>query len=165
MDWQTFLAISHIIGTVLGVGGATFAEIFYLKSAKDGVIDPQENVTLKTIFYVLRVGMVILVLSGFGFLILYRLTGQTELLYSPKLWAKLTIILILLFGVIAWQAKKVPMWLGSAVSLTSWYAALVLGVWRGVEASYFTIMVAYLFAVVFVIALLSIIRKSLGIKI
>lgn len=158
------MTISHIIGTVLGVGGATFAEIFYLKSAKDGQIEAYESSTLKTIFYVLRIGLIILVLSGFGYLILARLTGNTELLYEPKLWAKLTIIIVLLFGVIAWQAKKVPIWLGSSGSLTSWYAALILGAWRGLEASYFSIMIVYLLAVLFVAAALSIIRKSLGIK-
>ena len=165
MDGQTFLTIAHIIGTALGVGGATFAEIFYLKSARDGESDPFQSSALKTIFFVLRIGMVILVLSGFGFLILYRLSGQTELLYHPKLWAKLTIILVLLFGVIAWQARKAPLRWGSAVSLTSWYAALILGAWRGLEASYLTIMTVYLLAIVFAAAALGIIRKLLGIKI
>ena len=31
MDWHLVLIIVHVIGTVLGVGGATFAEIFLLK--------------------------------------------------------------------------------------------------------------------------------------
>jgi hypothetical protein len=165
MEWQVFLTISHLIGTVLGVGGATFAEIFYLKAAKDGQINIHESSTLKTIYYVLRIGMIILILSGFGYLIFYRLTGQTHLLYNPTLWAKLTIILVLLFGVVAWQAKKIPMWLGSAVSLTSWYAALVLGAWRGLEASYLTIIIAYFFAIVLAVVALAFIRKLLGIEI
>jgi hypothetical protein len=161
---EIFLTISHIIGTALGVGSATLAEIFFLKSARDGVIDPQEGSTLKTIYTVLRVGMVILVLSGFGFLVLYRLTGQAELIYQPKLWAKLTIILILLLGVIGWRARKVPALLDSAVSLTSWYAALVLGIWRSAEAGYATIMLSYVAAVVLVLIILHGVRKTLGIK-
>lgn len=161
MTWQTLLTILHVVGTALGVGGATFAEIFYVKAMRDGVIDPRESEFLQITYRVLRIGMVLLVLSGFGFLLLYRITDQTELLYNPKLWAKLTIILILLFSVIAWHAKKIPFWLGSAGSLTSWYAALVLGIWRTLEASYGGIIITY-FAVTVLIALhLSLLRKVL----
>ena len=106
MDWDTFLVVIHLIGAALGVGGATFAEIFLLKSLRDGVVDPTEGSFLKITYRVIRIGLALLVLSGFGFLILYRLTGLEERLFSPLLWAKLTIVLILLSGVIAWQAKK-----------------------------------------------------------
>ena len=36
MDWHTALIVIHLIGTALGVGAATFAEIFYIKSLRDG---------------------------------------------------------------------------------------------------------------------------------
>ncbi|MEK7086974.1 MAG: hypothetical protein AAB935_01810 [Patescibacteria group bacterium] len=164
MDWKTFLTVFHVIGTALGVGGATFAEFFYLKSVRDGAVDPMEDGVLKITFYVLRIGMIFLVLSGFGFLLFYRLTGQEASLYNPKFLAKLTIILILFLGAIFWQAKKVPLWLGGAGSLTSWYAALILGVWRGLEASYLNIMLFYFLAVLFIAFLLGILRKLAGIK-
>ncbi len=160
--WYIFLTAGHIIGTALGVGGATLAEIFYLKSSRDGVVDAAEASFLKTTYRVLRVGMLLLVLSGFGYLLLARIAGTTEALYSPKLWAKLTIILILLAGVLLWQAKKVPMWLGSPVSLVSWYAALILGIWRGLAAPYLTIMVWYAAAIVVVGVILHFIRKALA---
>ena len=158
------IKFAHIIGTALGVGGATLGEIFYLKSERDGKVDPHENEALRTIFYMLRVGMVILILSGFGYLILLRLEGHTAPLLGARVWAKLTIILILLFGVVAWHARKVPMWIGSAVSLASWYAALVIGAWRGLNSSYLTIMLYYLGAIVVFAIILQIIRWSLKVK-
>jgi len=164
VSWFTLLKIVHLIGTALGVGGATYAEVFYLKAAKDSQIDPREHSTLKTIYYVLRFGMILLVLSGFGYLILYRLTGNSAALYNPRLWAKLTIVLVLLFGVVFWYVRRIPMWLGSAVSLVSWYAALVLGAWRGLQASYLSILGGYLVAIIIVAVILTWIRKILGIK-
>lgn len=160
--WHIVLTAGHIIGTALGVGGATLAEIFYLRSSRDGVIDTEEAGFLKTTYRVIRVGMLLLVLSGFGYLLLARIAGATEVLYGPKLWAKLTIIFVLLAGVLLWQARKVPMWLGSPVSLVSWYAALILGVWRGLGASYITIMVWYVAAIVIMGIMLHVIRRRLG---
>ena len=166
MEWHTLLIVVHIIGTVLGVGGATFAEIFLLKAARDGEIDPVESSFMQVTYRVIRVGLVFLVLSGFGFLMLYRFTGLEERLYSPLLWSKLTIVMILFFGVIAWQAKKVPLWLGSAFSLASWYAAMLIIPLRPAitPISYFEIIGWYVVFVAVVAIALAIIRRYLGVK-
>lgn len=162
MNWHTFLTISHIIGTALGVGGATFAEIFYLKAIKDGVVEPTETDFLRTTYKILRLGLIILVLSGFGYLLLYRLSGQPWI-YSPRVWAKLTATLVILFNALLIQARKMPMWLGSSLSLTSWYAALIIGSWR-FDASYAYIMLIYAIAIIIIALALTVIRKLVGIK-
>lgn len=143
MTWHTFLTISHIIGTVLGAGGATFAEILSFQALRDGVTDPSETALLRTVYRMLRIGLIILILSGFGYMLFYRLTGNVEMLYAPRILAKLTILVLALAGVIAWQAKMVPSWLGSAGSIVSWYALIILGTWRELGASYITIMLFY----------------------
>lgn len=160
---KIILTTLHIIGVALGVGGATFAEIFFLKSMRDGKIDPIEGSFMKVTYRILRLGLLLLVISGFGFLVWYRLTDQIPLLYQTKVWAKLTIIIILCLAVIGWEMRKVPLWLGSAISLTSWYAALIIGAWRGLDAPYLVIMAVYLLALVIVAGMLKLIRKSLGI--
>lgn len=160
MDWRTFITLGHIIGTVLGVGGATFAEIFYIKASRDGIIDPVEKEFLKTTYRFLRIGLIVLIISGFGYLILARLTGQTANLYNPRLWAKMLITVVLLLNAIALQARIMPLWLGSGVSLASWYAALILGAWR-TEISFFKIIFIYVLAVIIITAILYLIKKSL----
>ena len=164
MDWALAIKFAHIIGTALGVGGATLGEVFYLKAARDGKVDPHENDALRTIFYVLRVGMALLIISGFGYFIMLRLEGHTTPLLGARMWAKLTIVLILLFGVVAWHTRKVPMWLGSAISLTSWYAALIIGAWRGIPGTYVSLMLWYAGAIVMVGIVLLIIRWALKVK-
>lgn len=164
MDWYIFLIIIHLIGTVLGVGGATFAEIFYLKAKRDGVFEPYEIDYIRIAVFVLRIGLAILVISGFGFLLFYRIVGAGEALLASKLWAKLFIVLILILNTYLMQAKKIPMALGVSLSLTSWYAALIIGAWRILTASFISIIIVYIIAVVLVTLILKIIEKQLQIK-
>jgi hypothetical protein len=159
MDIHSLLVITHLIGVALGVGGATFGGILYLKAMKDGKVDPMEGEWLSVIFMVLRIGLAIAVITGFGFFLEYRFTGQEERLFDPRLWAKLTIILILVTNALLIQMRRIPMWLGEALSLTSWYGALVLGIIRGVDYSYITFLIFYLIAVVVAIGTLSIIKR------
>lgn len=165
MDWYTFLIIVHLIGTVLGVGGATFTEIFYLKAKRDGIFEPYEIDYIRIAVFVMRIGLAILIVSGFGFLLLYRLNGANEMLLASKLWAKLAIILVLILNTYLMQAKKIPMLIGASLSLTSWYAALVLGAWRSLTASFISIIIVYIVAVILVVLILKIVEKRLQIKI
>ncbi len=167
MDWHTFLIVIHLIGAVLGVGAATFAEIFLLKALRDGAVDPLENSFLKITYRVIRIGLALLVLSGFGFLILYRLTGLEERLFSPFLWAKLTMVGIILLNALLLQARKISLWLGSALSLTTWYAAMLVlplrTVFKSVQAGFFDIMLSYIVLVAITAVILFGIRRALKI--
>jgi len=167
MDWHSFLTVTHVIGTILGVGGATFAEIFLLKALRDGGVDPIESSFMQVTYRVIRVGLVLLVLSGFGFLILYRLEGLVERLYSAILWAKLSIVVIILINAILLEMRRIPLWLGSALSFASWYVAMMFPVMWGVFAKtpYVGLMAFYIGAVVVVALVLTAIRRSLGINI
>lgn len=160
MSWDIFLTIAHIIGTALGVGGATFAEIFYLKAMKDGHVDPMESDFLKATYRILRIGMVLLILSGFGYFLMFRIEGKEFLLYNDRFLAKLALTAIIFFNALLLQTRKIPLWLGSSLSITSWYTALVLGTWRGLHASLFTITAWYIVAVLVMAVLLHFIRKT-----
>jgi hypothetical protein len=159
IDIHLILIIAHLIGVALGVGGATFGGILYLKAMKDGKVDPMEGEWLGVIFTVLRIGLVIAILSGFGFFLEYRFTGQEERLFDPRLWAKMTIILALVSNALLIQMRRIPMWFGEALSITSWYSALVLGIMRGANYSYFTFLIFYIIAVFIVMGILKIIKK------
>lgn len=159
MDLHSILLTAHLIGVALGVGGATFASILYLKAMKDGKIDPMEGEWLSVVFTVLRIGLVILVISGFGFFLEYRFTGQEERLLDPRLWAKMTIVLVLVFNALLIQMRRIPMWLGESLSITSWYGALVLGIMQGVVYPYTTFIIYYVVAVIIMVGVLKIIKK------
>lgn len=165
MDTYLLLVIIHLLGTILGVGGATFIEIFLVKALKDGKVDPMEGEFLKITYTVVRIGLVLAILSGFGFLLYYQLHGQTFKLYNPVLWAKLSMVLIIAFNAILLQSHKISLYWGSALSFVTWYSAAVVGVFLTQVKlfSYLEIMVTYALCVVAGAFILSRIRKSFGV--
>ncbi len=165
MDFYTWLVFLHIVGTVLGVGGATFAEIFIVKAMRDGIVNPEETDYLRSIYAVLRIGFFLTIISGFSFLYVYRITGNEELLYQPKLWAKLTVIVAIAVNAMLIHIRAIPLSVGSAVALVSWYTAMFLGVWRTLPFGYFEIVLTYAVIVVAAIPILTFIRKQFGVKI
>ena len=151
MDWQSLLVIMHIIGTVLGVGGATFVEVHLVRALRDGVMSPEESAIMQTTYTVLRVGFFLLVLSGFGFLILSRLSEYTVWFYSITFWIKLSIVGVIAVNAILIQLRWIPILWGSAIALVSWYAALIIGVLlRGSVDQPLWIPVIYVAAIIIV---------------
>ena len=144
MDWNVFLRELHVLGTALGVGGSTFVEIFAIKFAKDKKTDIFEHEVLKVCISVVRIGLIILTFSGLGLLVLWRmrLLGP-DVFYSGRFLAKMTILLVLLLVALLTNFRLVNFKLGSAVSTACWYAAMILGIWRGLDISYFAIMAGF----------------------
>ena len=114
----------------------------------------------------MRIALVLLVLSGFGFLVLYRLTGLEDRLYSPLIWAKLSIVIVILINAILLQTRRIPMWLGSAFSFASWYGAMLLMPLRKaiMPVSYLEIMMWYVVSVLVIAGVLAIIRRAFGVE-
>lgn len=129
------------------------AELLFRQARRDQVIDPSEAPMLRISYAVMRFGMALLVVSGFGFFLLARLSGHSEWLYEPRIWVKLILTGIILGNALLLQVRKIPLWLGAAVSIVSWYSALILGAWRGLEWSFWMIVTVYLLVVIMVAAI------------
>lgn len=160
------LILLHIAGTVLGVGGATFIEVFLNKALADGKMDDVEKGFMKLTYTVLRTGLVISVVTGIGFLILYYSTGQFARLQNPVLWAKNTIIVILVVNAVLLHLHKMKLRWGSALSFVSWWAALILGIFltNNERYGYFEIVGTYILAVVIGAYVLEWIRSKTKLK-
>lgn len=167
MDIRNALIIAHIIGTALGAGGATVSDYLFFKFAKDGKLDKDEYRILLTVSDIIWTGLLILLLSGFGFIALY-LSGNESVIrvYNlNKIWAKCTIVAILIANGFFMHRKILPMlhhresrslitpsfirksplmFTAGAISAVSWYSALILGAWRGLTATYSEILIAYI---------------------
>ncbi|MEK7177152.1 MAG: hypothetical protein AAB719_02570 [Patescibacteria group bacterium] len=161
MTFYELLVVVHIIGTVLGVGAATFAEIYYARFNSDDILSDDERKTLTITFTVLRIGLFILVVSGFGFLLYMRLTEYVEPLSSPTFWAKMTVVGVLVTNALLLQIRKIPLAVGAAVSLTGWYTALILGIIGKTSASYLELLLYFAIATILVGFVLEFIRNSL----
>lgn len=161
----TYIVILHIIGTVIGAGGATYSDALFYKVIKDGKIDSDEYDILKMMSMLVWGGFILLVISGVSFLLHSDFPGAT-----PKLYAKITIVNIIFLNAFILHRKILPLihhhvrmhrkltkkpfaanisitLASGAISFTSWYSALVLGGWRGLDATYLQIMSVYIILV------------------
>jgi hypothetical protein len=145
MDIYTFLIIGHLIGTVLGVGGATLLEVHLNRALASGTMSEEGRATLMQNTKVLRVGLFLSALTGIGFIILYKFTGQEFRLQNPVFWAKMVIILIILVNAVLLQAHKTSLYWGSAFSFVSWWSVMILGTFltHGVRYGFFEIIGVY----------------------
>lgn len=164
MSLKIILLIGHLIGMALGAGGATLSDVLFLTSVRDNLIDRSELRLLRAAARVVIAGLALLTITGIGFFF-------TDSQPSERFWAKVTIVgiaalngywlhrqLFPLFARCAQQQQ--PLFTAQTsryawrvvsagyISAVSWYAALVLGVWRSAPFSYWEILGGYLGIVV-----------------
>lgn len=160
VDWSLVFRIFHVVGTAIGVGAATFLEIFAIYFGRDKKVDIFEHEVLKICIKVLRLGLIILAISGFGLLMMARLRMLgPESYYASRMLAKMSIVLILLAVALLMNFRLINLKVGSAISTTSWYAALVLGLWRGIKINLFWVLLIYICCIVIVYFILEFFRK------
>jgi hypothetical protein len=168
MDIRILLVILHIVGTVLGAGAATVTDYLVFKFAKDIKIDKDEFQILHTISDLIWAGLFLLLVTGLGFIALHIADFDTvrDAYSMDKIWAKLTVVIVLTLNgffihyyvlptlkkrlgkslaTASFMKKSFLIFSPGAVSSVSWYTALVLGAWRGLEANYWEIMGGYVF--------------------
>lgn len=125
---ELVFVIAHVVGTIFGVGGATMIEAHLSQSLKDKLVSADEKAILAIDYRIVRIGLVLCILSGFGFLLLDKFEGTTQYLYSPRLWAKMVMVLIIGGNVLLLQAHAINLYWGSAFSLVSWWMAALIGI-------------------------------------
>lgn len=168
MDWITLFYVLHIIGTALGVGGATVSDFLFLRSVRDRKISSDEFYLLTSISRILWIGLALLIFSGAGILVVKYLTIGSVVV-SGMFYAKMTIVLIILLNGLAFKKFVFPvlkasvnrplqdsvfvkkLWVLSfvgTISIVSWYSTLLLGALRTFELPYIFVMTLYDFLVV-----------------
>ncbi|MDP3880588.1 MAG: vitamin K epoxide reductase family protein [bacterium] len=163
--------IFHLIGIALGVGAATISDIFFFKFLKDFKISQIESEILNTLSQVIWLGIGFLLLSGLGLF----LPAAATYAVSAKFITKMIVVAILIANGIFLNYYISPRLLdisfgkehdhkegelrtfrkvafaSGAISLTSWYTALILGALHSIPlsaAQAFAIYVAALFVTI-----------------
>lgn len=151
IDLYTLLVITHLFGAALGIGGATFIEVFLNMALRDGKVDPTEKLFLSKTYTVLRVGLGISLITGLGFVAMYIVNDQLFRMTNPVFIAKMLIIVILVANAVLLHLHKMKLWWGSTLSFMSWYFAFFLGTFltHSIRFGFWEIMITY---AVFVVA-------------
>lgn len=146
-DQKAVLVFFHIVGMAIGVGGATLSDILFFRFLRDMKISDGEADILGTFSQVIWFAIALILLSGLGIFL-----GDVDTyIHSSKFLAKMTIVAILITNGVFLnlyitpklilifsssntvydspyftRVRKISFALG-AVSMVSWYSALILG--------------------------------------
>jgi hypothetical protein len=167
---KTGLRFTHFIGLALGLGGATLLDLMMLRFFLTKRIQVETFDIFDFSSKIVNIGLFILWVSGFGFLLFYALF-DTAKIYNPKVHAKLMIVAILsingifihsfILPTIRAQVGKVlfdgfsPMKrsifiTSGAISAVSWYVPVALGVFSQLNNTVpaTALLATYLFLIV-----------------
>ncbi|MDH5442616.1 MAG: plastocyanin/azurin family copper-binding protein [Candidatus Nomurabacteria bacterium] len=163
--YEIFL-ITHIIGAILGAGGAFVSDALFFGTLSDRKIEKNELRMLITASKTIWTGLVVTVASGLAMLI----ASDFVFLGGAKLQAKLIIIGIIIVNGIIFHAVHIPfmeklttikqslrkgsvkniswwkmrcVFASGSISLVSWLSVVVLGSYRGVQPSLGFLMMLY----------------------
>lgn len=161
IDTKTYYIVLHLLGVALGAGGAFVSDALFLSSVKDQKISHTELRFLMIASKVVWTGIVILIISGIGIVLL----DPEHYLSSSKFLTKMSIVGIIILNGIVFHTVHLPRiarhagahfpssdefmrkkWLmvaSGAISISSWTFALILGALSSVPYSYSTLMTVY----------------------
>jgi hypothetical protein len=159
MDVYTLIVAGHVIGTILGAGGATVAEFQITRALKDKRVSDDERALMHVNYGMIRVGMVIILASVFGFFWYYSQLESNLLLSDPTYQTKLVMFVTILLNAVALQKRWVPLWLGASISFTSWWGAAILGLTGGLTESLVLYLIGYGAAILIMAAILGQYRR------
>ncbi len=160
MEIYSFLVLLHVVGTVIGTGGATLAELQIYRALKDKKISEEERVMMHVNYGMIRIGMAILLVSVLGMYWYFEMQGSNILFTSEKLWIKELMFVTIFINALALQKRWVPLWLGSSISFTSWWGATVLGVAGELSYSFSTYLIGYIIAIFAVAGIIKLIHQA-----
>jgi hypothetical protein len=160
MDIYTFIVLLHVVGTILGTGGATLAELQITRALADKKVSPDERALMHVNYGLIRVGMATLLVSVLGMYWYFAMQGSNVLFTSEKLWIKELMFAAIFINALALQKRWVPLWLGASISFTSWWGATLLGLAGQLPYSFTTYLLGYLAAILLVAGLSKYIRKA-----
>jgi hypothetical protein len=112
--------IKHI-GMTFAIAGSTFAMIFYYAAMWDGKISEDESHFMHIVYFVIRIGMVILIPWEIGVMIWAFSTDLSFYINNSVNWFRILLLGIILLNARLMTLHKMPMWLGPALAGGSWY--------------------------------------------
>jgi uncharacterized membrane protein len=154
IDLKSIYTIFHILGAVIGAGGAYLSDAIFLSSTQDKTINKTEFRFMKLGSIFVWSGLVLLILSG----ALLFSTNPEGYLASSKFLLKMFIVLIIFINGIFFHIFHFPkiyrhvnhhypssdefmrnkkfLIISGVISITSWTFALVLGVLRSIPITF-----------------------------
>jgi hypothetical protein len=154
------LAVIKHIGMTFAIGSSTFAMIFYYAALWDGKISEDESHFMHIVFFMLRIGMCILIPWELGVMAYMIMTGNE--LYTTNLvhWFRIALLGISVMNATLMTKHKMPMWLAPALAGGSWYYYFFVSI-TPAEPSFGQLISWYIVFVVTLMIVLHILKRVL----
>jgi len=179
MDYHTSLTALHLLGVVIGMGGAFSSDLAFFSSIRDEKISKTEMRFLKLGGKMVWIGLFVIVISG----ALLFTENPEHYLNSSKFLAKITIVAIIIANGVIFHAvhiprlhrhagqhfpssdefmRKAPFLITSGViSIVSWLSAFFLGILGRSPHDYLEILSVYLAVLLPAAAIAVLLKKKL----
>lgn len=163
-NFHPIILILHLAGLALGVGGAIVTDVFFFKFVKDLRITESEADIMQTVSQIIWFGLGLLIISGTG---LY-LSDMEALNQSSKFLTKMVVVAVILVNGAFLNLKVTPKLIHisfgddpkktpeqelqkdrriafalGAISMVSWYSALILGALPSIPLSFPVLVAIY----------------------
>ncbi|HQT82960.1 MAG TPA: hypothetical protein PLW99_02315, partial [Candidatus Paceibacterota bacterium] len=126
----SLLVFCQALGALAGAFAVVWGELAYVRAVRDGTIDAAERAHLRVIAKGLRWGMLLLLLSSLGLIIIdYVLRSPLQPALSTSYWMLITLVFLIIGASWALSRRRVSFSLGSAFLFAGWWflAYLTLG--------------------------------------
>ena len=147
MDIYTIIVMGHVIGTILGTGGATIAELQIVRALRDKKISADESALMHVNYSMIRVGMGMILISVIAMFWYFAEQGNDFLFTSDKFLIKDLMLVMIILNAIALHKRWTPLWLGASTSFVSWWGATLLGLAGQLPYSFTTYLIGYVVAI------------------
>jgi len=181
-QYKILFLIMHLLGFALGLGGATFSDVFFFKFLKDFKISKSENNTLETFTQFIWIGLFLSWVSGLAFF----LGNYTELMESSKFLLKVIVVCVVTINGAALtlfvsphltnihfigklealhlhRLRRIAFALGG-ISVTSWYGAFILGTIDSIPLPLSALVAIYALILTFAVSVSQVIEHALSHK-
>lgn len=179
-SWRTMIIAIHLTGLVLGFGAAIFLDMYLLSYLAHKRVEEHTHSIAEFGSRLVSIGLVLLWVSGLSFLALYAVETP-EKLANPKIWAKMSIVVILTFNgfiihkfILSMLTQKIGktilegesgfkqnlILLVGTVSFNSWAFAMLLGISRELNNMIGapTLLLAFLLAVTIIFCVVMLLK-------
>lgn len=158
---KELFTVLHLVAVAVGVGGATITDVFFFRFLRNLRISNDESKILRVLSGIIWVAIIFVILSGIALYV----SDPVRYNGTSKFLAKMIIICVILANGLLLNLYISPRlfeikfeketrqklrrfrkiaFASGAISLTSWYAALVLGSLRKIPLTLTTILSIYL---------------------
>lgn len=154
-----FVSIIKHIGLTFAIGGSTFAMIFYYAAMWDGKISEDESHFMHIVYFILRIGMCILIPWEIFMMVYQYSIGNEAYFMNVVNWFRVMLLGVIVLNATLMTKHKMPMWLGPALAGGSWYYYYFVSITQKTASLHF-LFTWYIVFILFLLISLRILKRK-----